>query len=89
MKEYITFRMQELKKVALALNKIKSSFGANFEKETQHFLQTISSKKSNTGLSLKLENLEKVSMELHGLEVKYGINLGQTIYHFMHAFHKN
>ena len=81
--------MQELKKVASALNEIKYSLGANFEKETQRLLQTIYSKKSNTDINLKRENLERLSMELHGLEVKHGINLGQTIYHFMHSFHKN
>jgi len=89
MKKYIKFRMQELKKVSSALHEIKSSIGANFDKETQRLLQTISSKKSNAGLSLKIENLEKLSVELHGLEIKHGISLGHTIYQFMHSFHRN
>jgi len=89
MKTYMNFSMQELKRVAFSLNEIKSSIGAKFDNETKRFLQTISSKKSNDGVTLKIDNLEKLSMELHGLEVKHGISLGETIYHFMHSFHRN
>ncbi len=88
MKAYMNFKMNELKHVAKALNEIKTSIGARFEKETQRFLQTISSKKSNDALNLKIENLEKLSNELHALELRHGINLGQTIYHFIHSFHR-
>lgn len=89
MNTYMNFKMNELKRVVKSLNEIKDSLGARFENGITHFIQTVSSKKSNDSISLKIDNLEKLSLELHGLELRHGINLGQTIYHFMHSFHKN
>lgn len=89
MRAYMNFKMNELKRVVKSLNEIRTSVGARFEDEITHFIQTVSSKKSNNSILLKVDNLEKLSTELHGLELRHGISLGETIYHFMHSFHKN
>ncbi len=88
MRAYMNFEMNELRKVAKALNQIKSSVGVRFGEEVTRLLRTVSSKGALDSMSLKIDNLEKLSMELHVLELRHGISLGQTIYHFMHSFHR-